>query len=71
MSGGARGRIRRFSREKGYSFIEDERGEALLVHYTEIVDGGFRTLEEGGEVVFEVAGGGDERERATRIEAVG
>jgi cold shock CspA family protein len=43
----------------------------LLVHYTEIVGGGFRTLEEGGEVVFEVAGGEDEREQATRIEAVG
>ncbi len=71
MSGGARGRIRRFSKEKGYNFIEDEGGEALLVHYTEIVGGGFRTLEEGGEVVFEVAGGEDERERATRIEAVG
>jgi cold shock protein len=71
VSGGTRGRFRWFSKEKGYSFIEDEGGEALLVHYIEIVGEGLRTLEEGGEVVFEVAGGEDERERATRIEAVG
>ncbi len=71
MSGGGRGRIRRSSKEKGYSFIEDEGGEALLVHYTEIVGEGFRTLEEGGEVVFGVASGEDVRKQATRIETVG
>jgi cold shock CspA family protein len=43
----------------------------LLVHCTEIVGEGFRTREEGGEVVFEVAGGEDERKQATRIETVG
>ena len=43
----------------------------MLVHYTEIVGEGFRTPEEGGEVVFKVAGGEDERKQATRIETVG
>ncbi len=71
MSGVARGRVRWFSEEKGYGFIEDEEGEALLVHYTEIVGEGFRTLEEGGEVVFEVADGESGRKQAARVEAVG
>jgi CspA family cold shock protein len=70
VSGVARGRIRWFSEEKGYGFIQDGGDEALLVHYTEIVGEGFRTLEEGGEVVFEVAGGEDERKQVTRVETV-
>jgi cold shock protein len=71
VSGVARGRVRWFSAEKGYGFIEDEEGEALLVTYTEIVGEGFRTLEEGGEVVFEVADGEGGRKQAARVEAVG
>ncbi len=67
MSGVARGRIRWFSEEKCYGFVEDEGYEALLVHYAEIVGEGFRILEEGGEVVFEVAGGEDEKKQATRV----
>ena len=71
MSGVARGRVRWFSGEKGYGFIEDEAGEPLLGHYTEIVGEGFRTLEEGGEGEFEVAEGEGGRRRAARVEAVG
>ena len=71
MSGVARGRVRWFSEEKGYGFIEDEEGEALLVTYSEIVGEGFRTLEEGGEVVFEVGDAEGGRKQATRVEAVG
>ena len=71
MSDAARGRVRWFSEEKGYGFIEDDGGEALLVHYTEIVGEGFRILEEGGEVVSEGASGEDVRKQATRIETVG
>jgi len=70
VSGVARGRVRWFSEEKGYGVIEDEEGEALLVHYTEIVGEGFRTLEEGGEVVFEVADGEGGRRHAARVEGV-
>jgi CspA family cold shock protein len=71
VSGAARGRVRWFFEEKGYGFIEDEEGEALLVHYTEIVGEGFRTHEEGGEVVLEVADGEGGRKQAARVEAVG
>ena len=53
----ARGRVKWFSDEKGFGFIEPEGGgEDVLVHYTEIVGEGFRTLEEGGVVEFEVVG---------------
>jgi CspA family cold shock protein len=67
----ARGRVRWFSEEKGFGFIEDDSGKPVLVHYTEIVGEGFRTLEEGGEVEFEVAQEEDRRRRAARVEAVG
>jgi CspA family cold shock protein len=49
----AHGRVKWFSEEKGYGFIEGE-GEDFFVHYTEIVGEGFRMLEEGSEVEFEV-----------------
>ena len=71
MSGVARGRVEWFSEEKGFGFIEDEAGELVLVHYTEIAGEGFRMLEEGGEVEFEVAEGEGRRRQAARVEAVG
>ena len=67
----ARGRVRWFSEEKGFGLIEDDSGGPVLVHYTEIVGDGFRTLEEGGEVEFEVADDDGRRRRAARVEAVG
>jgi cold shock protein len=68
----ARGRVKWFSEEKGYGFIEDEEsGEDFFVHYTEIVGEGFRTLEEGGEVEFEVVEGQRGRKQASRVEVVG
>jgi cold shock protein len=71
VSGVACGRVKWFSEEKGYGFIEDGAGELVLVHYTEIVGEGFRTLEEGGEVEFEVADGRGGRKQAARVEVVG
>ncbi len=66
----ARGRVKWFSEEKGYGFIEGEE-EDFLVHYTEIVGEGFRTLEEGSEVDFEVVEGRRGRKQAARVEIVG
>jgi CspA family cold shock protein len=66
------GRVRWFSEEKGYGFIEDEEsGEDFFVHYTEIVGEGFRTLEEGSEVEFEIEEGRRGRKQAHRVEVVG
>jgi CspA family cold shock protein len=60
----ARGRVKWFSDEKGYGFIESESGEALFVHYSQIVADGFKTLREGAPVEFEVVDGSRRREAA-------
>lgn len=52
-----RGRVKWFSNEKGYGFIERESGEDVFVHYTAIQQEGFKTLEEGEEVRFEIVQG--------------
>ena len=67
----ARGRVKWFSDEKGYGFIEPEDGsEDLFVHYSEIVGEGFRTLEEGSSVEYEVVDG-RRGKQASRVEVVG
>ncbi len=66
----ARGRVRWFSEERGYGFIEDGE-EDIFVHYTEVVGEGLRTLEEGSEVEFEIVEGRRGRKQAARVEVVG
>ena len=54
----ATGTVKWFSSEKGYGFITpDEGGEDLFVHFTAIAGGGFKTLDEGAKVSFEVTQG--------------
>lgn len=68
----ARGRVKWFSTEKGYGFIENvEGGEDLFVHYSEISGEGFRTLEEGNEVEFEIVDGRGGKKQASNVEVVG
>ncbi|MFQ6131454.1 MAG: cold-shock protein [Armatimonadota bacterium] len=50
----ATGKVKWFSDEKGYGFLEREDGEDIFVHFSAIVGDGFRTLQEGAEVEFEV-----------------
>ena len=66
----ARGRVRWFSEERGYGFIEDGE-ENFFVHYTEVVGEGLRTLEEDSEVEFEVVEGRRGGKQAARVEDVG
>lgn len=49
-----RGKVKWFNAEKGYGFIEREDGTDVFVHYSAIETEGFRTLEEGQNVEFEV-----------------
>jgi cold shock protein len=52
------GTVKWFSSDKGYGFIEpDEGGDDLFVHYTAIDMSGYRSLEEGQKVTFEVTQG--------------
>jgi CspA family cold shock protein len=51
------GKVKWFNAEKGFGFIETEDGNDVFVHYSAIQAEGFKTLEEGQEVKFEVVEG--------------
>ena len=54
----AQGTVKWFNAEKGYGFIAVDGGsEDVFVHYSAIDSGGFRTLEEGQKVEFEITQG--------------
>jgi cold shock protein len=53
----ATGTVKWFNAEKGYGFISREGGSDLFVHYTAIQGSGYRSLEEGQSVEFEVTQG--------------
>jgi cold shock protein len=48
------GTVKWFNAKKGFGFIEQEEGEDVFVHYSAIESPGFKTLEEGEKVNFEV-----------------
>ncbi|MBI4972099.1 MAG: cold shock domain-containing protein [Candidatus Omnitrophica bacterium] len=51
------GRVKWFSNVKGYGFIERENGVDVFVHYTAIQSDGYRKLEDGDEVTFDIIEG--------------
>lgn len=51
------GRVKWFNAEKGYGFIEREDGGDVFVHFTAIQAEGFKTLNEGEKVEFEIVQG--------------
>jgi CspA family cold shock protein len=53
----AQGTVKWFNREKGYGFITTDSGEDIFVHHTSISEQGFRSLEEGQKVTFDVVKG--------------
>ena len=53
----AQGTVKWFNPEKGYGFISQNDGEDLFVHFSEIKMDGFKTLDEGDRVEFEVGPG--------------
>lgn len=51
------GKVKWFNNEKGYGFIIKENYDDIFVHYSQIQDEGFKTLEEGHVVEFELVTG--------------
>jgi cold shock protein len=51
------GKVKWFNNAKGYGFIEREGGSDVFVHYSAISGAGFRSLEEGQAVEFEIVDG--------------
>ncbi|MBM7602078.1 cold-shock protein [Metabacillus litoralis] len=51
------GKVKWFNNEKGFGFIEVEGGDDVFVHFTAIQGDGYKSLEEGQEVSFEIVEG--------------
>ena len=51
------GTVKWFNSEKGYGFVTSDEGLDIFVHYTAITGDGFKSLEEGAKVEFEVVEG--------------
>ena len=65
----ATGTVKFFNNEKGYGFISRDDGDDVFVHYSNIQGSGYRSLEEGQKVEFEVGPGrkGDEAQNVRVI----
>lgn len=52
-----KGTVKWFNNQKGYGFISDEQGNDVFVHYSGLNMEGFKTLDEGAQVEYEVVEG--------------
>ena len=50
----ASGKVKWFDNKRGFGFIAQESGQDVFVHHTSIMGQGFKTLNEGDEVVFDI-----------------
>ena len=63
----AEGTVKWFNSEKGYGFISQKDGEDLFVHFSEIKMDGYKTLDEGQAVSFDVVTGRDGKLQASNV----
>lgn len=66
----AQGTVKWFNAEKGYGFIAVDGGQDVFVHYSAIEADGYRSLDEGQRVEFEVAQG-NKGPQADKVQIVG
>ncbi|CCU77943.1 MULTISPECIES: cold-shock protein [Halanaerobium] len=63
------GKVKWFDEKKGYGFIEREDGDDVFVHFSALQQEGFKTLEEGQEVEFEIVEG-DRGPQAENVDVI-
>ena len=63
------GSVKWFNSEKGYGFIQSDNGEDVFVHFSAIQSDGYRSLNEGDKVQFEVTDG-DKGKQASNVTVV-
>ncbi len=63
----AEGTVKWFNAEKGYGFISQQGGEDVFVHFSEIKMDGFKTLDEGQKVSFDVTTGQNGKLQASNV----
>lgn len=63
------GKVKWFSAEKGYGFIEREDGSDVFVHFSAIQDDGFKSLSEGQSVTFDIVDGNRGPQAANVVKA--
>ena len=62
-----KGKVKRFNKGKGFGFITAEDGRDAFFHYSFLVMEGFKTIEEGADVEFDLVEGEDNRLQAHNI----
>ena len=67
----ASGKVKWFDNKKGFGFIAQDSGQDVFVHHTSIDGGGFKTLNEGEQVSFEIitSDKGPKAQHVTRVDA--
>ncbi len=65
----ANGIVKWFNDKKGYGFIENDEGEDVFVHHSDIIGVGFESLADGDRVTFDVEQG-DRGPKATNVKKV-
>ena len=63
------GTVKWFSNEKGYGFISRDDGEDVFVHFSAIAGEGYRSLQEGQQVEFDIVDG-DKGQQASNVRPV-
>ena len=63
------GKVKWFNESKGFGFLEQESGPDVFVHFSSIVGSGFKTLQEGQAVKFNIEQG-QKGPQATNVEVI-
>lgn len=66
----AQGTVKWFNADKGYGFISHEGGDDVFVHFSAIEGDGFKSLDEGQAVEFEITDGQNGKKQAANVRKI-